>query len=107
MTAYVVQNPPHAGLQLNLVAPTAGAADSCPTGAGIGMIVTGPSSGSATVTLPLPPEDNLPGPGRQVSVPSGQTWLIPVPDDTYGPAPITVTWAGTLTGATVAVINII
>jgi len=69
------------------------------------MIIGGPSSGSATVGIPLPAEDTLPGPVRSVTVPSGQTWLIPVHDSVYGGAPVTLAWSGTLTGATVTVVS--
>src|SRR5215831_4658022 len=101
MTAYALQTPAHAGLQLTGVLPTTGAVDTCPTGANIVMVVVGPSSASATVAIPVPNVDGLAVTARSVTIASGQTWAIPMPSTVYGPGPVTLTWSGTLTASSV------
>jgi hypothetical protein len=44
--------------------------------------------------------------GRNVVIATGQSWLIPLPSSVYGAGPVTVTWAGTLTACTCAVVTI-
>jgi hypothetical protein len=67
----------------------------------------GPSSASANVTIPIPNVDATQTvTGRNVVISTGTTQLIPLPSTVYGTGPVTVTWAGTLTAATVAVITI-
>jgi spore germination protein YaaH len=84
--------------------PTTGAVDTCPTGANLSLLVVGPSSASATVALPIPTFDGQAVTARSVTVPTGQTWLIPLPSSVYGPGPITLTWSGTLTASAEAVV---
>jgi hypothetical protein len=105
MTAYALQTPAHAGLQLTGVTPTTGAVDTCPTGANIAMVIVGPSSASATVAIPVPAYDGLAVTARSVTIASGQTWIVPMPSGVYGPGPVTLTWSGTLTAASVNVIS--
>ena len=105
MTAYTLQTPSHAGLQLTPTTPTTGAVDTCPTGANIVMVIVGPSSASATVAIPVPNVDGLAVTSRSVTIASGQTWTVPMPSTVYGPGPVTLTWSGTLTAATVNVIS--
>jgi len=105
MTAYSIQTAPHAGLQLTPTTPTTGAVDTCPTGANIAMVIAGPSSASATVAIPLPAYDGQAVTARSVTVATGQTWIVPMPSAVYGPGPVTLTWSGTLTAATVNVIS--
>jgi hypothetical protein len=85
--------------------PTTGAVDTCPTGDGLSLLVVGPSSASATVALPIPNFDGQTVTARSVTVASGQTWLIPLPQSVYGVGPITLTWSGTLTASAEAVIR--
>lgn len=99
MTALAAQNPPHAGAQITTTLPTTGSVDTCPTGDGLSLIVVGPSSASATVSLPIPNFDGQAVTARSVTVASGQTWAIPLPVAVYGNGPITLTWSGTLTAA--------
>jgi hypothetical protein len=105
MTALAAQSPTHAGQQLTMTTPTTGAVDTAPTGPGLSLLVVGPSSASATVALPVPTYDGLAVTARSVTIPSGQVWLIPLPDTVYGPGPIVLTWSGTLTAATEAVVR--
>jgi len=107
MTALGVQGPAHAGAQTTMTTPTTGAVDTVPTGAGIGLLILA-GSGSGNITIPLP---NVDGSqvvtGRNVVIAAGNTpWIVPLPDSVYGPGPVTVTWAGTLTGITYAAIRI-
>jgi hypothetical protein len=106
MTAYTIQSPAHAGLQLAGTLPTTGAVDTCPTGANIAMVITGPSSASATVAIPLPAYDGQAVTARSVTVASGQTWIVPMPATVYGPGPVTLTWSGTLTASAVNVVAV-
>lgn len=107
MTAFAVQAPGHGGAALTLTAPTTGSVDTVPTGAGIGLLVVGPSSASANVTIPIPNVDGTQTvTGRNVVISTGTTALIPLPSTVYGTGPVTVTWAGTLTACTCAVITI-
>lgn len=107
MTAFAVQGPGHAGAVITLTAPTTGAVDTVPTGQGIGLWVVGPSSASANVTIPIPNVDGTQAvTGRNVVIATGTSALIPLPSSVYGPGPITLTWAGTLTACTCAVVNI-
>ena len=108
MTAFTVQAPGHGGAVITLTAPTTGSVDTVPTGTGIGLWVVGPSSASANVTIPIPNVDATQTvTGRNVVIATGNTpWLIPLPSSVYGPGPVTLTWAGTLTACTVAVITI-
>jgi len=107
MTAFTVQGPPHAGAVITLTAPTTGAVDTLPTGAGIGLWVVGPSSASANVTIPIPNVDGTQAvTGRNVVISTGTSALIPLPATVYGTGPVTVTWAGTLTACVCAVITI-
>jgi hypothetical protein len=108
MTAFSVQGPAHAGMKFTMTAPTTGTVDTVPTGPGIGLLVLAPSSASANVTIPIPNVDGTQSvTGRNVVVNTGDTpWVIPLPSSVYGPGPVTLTWAGTLTGCTVAVVNI-
>jgi hypothetical protein len=99
MTALAAQSMPHAGAQVATTLPTTGAVDTCPTGTGLSLIVVGPSSASATVALPIPTFDGQAVTARSVTVPSGQTWAIPLDPNVYGPGPITLTWSGTLTAS--------
>lgn len=103
MTAYSLQTPPHSGAQVTTVTPTTGAVDTCPTGPYVTLCITGPSSASATVAIPLPSYDGQAVTARSVTVPSGQTWQVPLPASVYGPGPLTLTWSGTLTACTVYV----
>lgn len=108
MTAFAVQGPPHAGQQLTMTAPTTGAVDTVPTGQGIGMLITAPSSASATVTIPIPNVDGTQAvTGRPIVISTGNApWLVPLPSSVYGAGPVTLTWAGTLTAMTMAVVTI-
>jgi hypothetical protein len=99
MTALVAQSTAHAGAQITTTLPTTGAVDTCPTGDNLSLVVVGPSSASATVALPIPNFDGQAVTARSVTIPSGQTWSIPLPTAVYGPGPITLTWSGTLTAA--------
>lgn len=107
MTALAVQGPAHAGAQITPTTPTTGAVDTIPTGAGIALLILA-GSGSANVTIPIPNVDGSQTvTGRNVVIASGNTpWLVPVPDSVYGPGPVTVTWAGTLTGVTYSAIRV-
>jgi hypothetical protein len=106
MTAFTVQAPPHAGQQITMTLPTTGAVDTVPTGPNIALLVTAPSSASMNVTLPIPNVDATQTvTGRNVVIATANTpWLIPLPSTVYGPGPITLTWAGTLTASGVAVV---
>ena len=105
MTALAVQSPPHAGQQLTMTTPTTGAVDTIPTGAGLGLLILA-GSGSATVTIPIPNFDGQAVTGRLITVASGNTpWSVPLPPSVYGPGPVTLTWGGTLTGVTYAVVT--
>jgi len=107
MTAFAVQGPGHAGAVITLTAPTTGAVDTVPTGAGIGLLIVGPSSASANVTVPIPNVDGTQAvTGRNLVVSTGTTALLPLPSSVYGAGPVTVTWAGTLTACTCAVVTI-
>ncbi len=103
MTALAVQSPTHAGQQLSMTTPTTGAVDTVPTGAGVGLLILA-GSGSGNVTIPIPNVDGTQAvTGRNVVIASGNTpWSVPLPPSLYGPGPVTVTWAGTLTGITYA-----
>ena len=105
MTALSTQSQGHAGLQLTMTTPTTGAVDTVPTGANISMLILA-GSGSATVTIPIPNVDGTQTvTGRQVSIASGNTpWSVPLPSTVYGTGPVTLTWGGTLTGVTYAVV---
>ena len=107
MTALAVQGPAHAGAQMTMTTPTTGAVDTIPTGQGLGLLILA-GSGTGNVTIPLPNVDGSQAvTGRQVTIASGNTpWIVPVPDSVYGTGPVTVTWGGTLTGITYAVIRI-
>ena len=107
MTAFSVQAPGHGGAVITLTAPTTGAVDTVPTGPGIGLWVNGPSSASATVAIPLPNVDGTQAvTPRSTTISTATSQLIPLPSSVYGAGPVTVTWSGTLTAATVAVITI-
>jgi len=107
MTAFAVQAPGHGGAVITLTAPTTGSVDTVPTGQGIGLWVVGPSSASANVTIPIPNVDGTQAvTGRNVVINTGTSQLIPLPSSVYGAGPVTLTWAGTLTACTVAVITI-
>lgn len=108
MTVFTVQGPGHAGMKFTMTAPTTGSVDTVPTGAGIGLLVLPPSSASANVTIPIPNVDGTQAvTGRNVVITTGDTpWIIPLPSSVYGAGPVTLTWAGTLTAMTVAVVNI-
>lgn len=105
MTALATQSPGHAGLQLTMTTPTTGAVDTVATGANISLLILA-GSGSATVTIPIPNVDSTQAvTGRQVSIASGNTpWSVPLPSSVYGTGPVTLTWGGTLTGVTYAVV---
>jgi hypothetical protein len=106
MTALALQSPGHAGLQLSMTTPTTGAVDTVPTGAGIGMLILA-GSGTGTVTIPIPNVDGTQAvTGRLVTIASGNTpWSVPLPSTVYGVGPVTLTWGGTLTGITYAVVT--
>ncbi len=107
MTAFAVQAPGHGGAVITLTAPTTGSVDTVPTGAGIGLWVVGPSSASATVAIPIPNVDGTQTvTARSVTINTATSQLIPLPSTVYGTGPITLTWSGTLTACTVAVITI-
>lgn len=108
MTAFAVQSPTHAGLKFTMTAPTTGSVDTVPTGPGIGLLVLAPSSASANVTIPIPNVDGTQAvTGRNVVFTSGDApQMVPLPSSVYGTGPVTLTWAGTLTGCTCAVVNI-
>jgi hypothetical protein len=108
MTAFAVQAPGHAGQKITMVLPTTGAVDTVPTGAGVGLLVTAPSSASMNVTIPIPNVDGTQAvAGRNVVVTAADTpWIIPLPSSVYGAGPVTLTWAGTLTASGVAVVTI-
>lgn len=107
MTAYSVQSPAHAGLKLTSTTPTTGSVDTCPTGANIAMLITPPSSASATVSIPLPNVDGQAVTARTVTIASTDTpWLVPMPSSVYGAGPVTLTWSGTLTAALVYVVTV-
>jgi len=106
MTAYSIQSPAHAGLQLSGTLPTTGAVDTCPTGPNVQMIIQGPSSASATVSIPLPAYDGQAVTARSVTVASGTVWSVPMPASVYGPGPVTLTWSGTLTASSVNVVAV-
>lgn len=106
MTAYAIQSPPHAGQQLTMTLPTTGAVDTWPTGANVHALIVGPSSASATVALPIPTFDGQAVTARSVTIASGQVWSIPLPPSVYGVGPITVTWSGTLTASSVAIVTV-
>ncbi len=105
MTALAVQSPTHAGQQLSMTTPTTGAVDTVPTGAGLGLLILA-GSGSGNVTIPIPNVDGTQAvAGRLVTIASGNTpWSVPLPPSVYGAGPVTLTWAGTLTGITYAVL---
>ena len=105
MTAYSLQTPGHAGLQLTPVTPTTGAVDTTPTGANIGLFIVGPSSASATLSIPVPAYDGQSVTARSVTIASGQIWTVPLPPNVYGPGPLTLTWGGTLTACTVSLVG--
>ena len=105
MAAYALQTPSHAGLTLSSTTPTTGSVDTCPTGANIVMLIVGPSSASATVSIPLPSYDGQAVTARSVVTASGAMSVVPLPSATYGPGPLTLTWSGTLTACTVNVIS--
>ena len=108
MTAFAVQAPGHAGAQMTMTAPTTGAVDTVPTGQGIGMWITAPSSASATVVIPIPNVDGTQAvTGRTIVIATGNTpWLVPLPSSVFGAGPVTLTWSGTLTAMTMAVVTI-
>ena len=108
MTAFTVQAPGHAGAALTMTVPTTGAVDTVPTGAGIALLVTPPSSASMNVTIPIPNVDGTQAvTGRNVVIATtDKPWIIPLPSTVYGAGPITLTWAGTLTASGVAVVTI-
>ena len=107
MTAFAVQAPGHGGAVITLTAPTTGSVDTVPTGAGIGLWVVGPSSASATVAIPIPNVDATQMvTARSVTIATATSQLIPLPSTVYGTGPITLTWSGTLTACTCAVITI-
>lgn len=96
LSVYKLQVSPHAGLALALVTPASG--DLAPTAAGNGLLVINPSGGtSITVSLPLPASDGQTVTPRVITIPAGQTWLIPLPASVYGTANVPVTYTGTLT----------
>ena len=105
MTALSTQSPGHAGLQLTMTTPTTGAVDTVPTGANISLLILA-GSGTATVALPYPNVDSTQTvTARTISIASGNTpWTVPLPPTVYGTGPITLTWGGTLTGVTYAVV---
>lgn len=108
MTAFAVQGPPHAGMKFTMTIPTTGSVDTVPTGPGIGMLVLPPSSASMNVTIPIPNVDATQTvTGRNVVITAADTpWIIPLPSSVYGPGPVTLTWAGTLTASSMAVVTI-
>lgn len=110
MATYTLQSPPHAGAAITFVtSPATGDVAPCGTGQvnasapGSALLVVGPSSSSMTVSLPGLTDDGLAVGPRVVTVPSGQTWLIPLPSSVYG-STVTITYGGTLTAAQVACI---
>ena len=105
MTALATQSPGHAGLQLTMTTPTTGAVDTVATGANISLLILA-GSGTATVTIPIPNVDSTQAvTGRLVTIATGNTpWSVPLPSSVYGTGPVTLTWGGTLTGITYAVV---
>lgn len=105
MTALAVQSPAHAGLKLTMTTPTTGAVDTVPTGAGLSLLILAGSS-SATLAIPIPNVDGTQAvTARPITIASADTpQVVPLPSTVYGPGPVTLTWGGTLTGVTYAVV---
>ena len=105
MTALATQSPGHGGLQLSMTTPTTGAVDTVPTGSNIALLILA-GSGTATVALPYPNVDSTQTvTSRTITIASGNTpWSVPLPSSVLGTGPITLTWGGTLTGVTYAVV---
>lgn len=117
MTAYTVQNPPHAGAALTTAAPVA-TGNTTPCGNGVGLLVINPSGGtSITVSAHVPAaitHDGLPIAGsgsngsRTLTVPSPGYGLLPLVAATLmDPATGLATFdvSGTLTNVLCAVIS--
>ena len=82
MTAYVIQNPPHAGAVLTAVAPAA-TNNTAPCGNGLGLLIINPTGGtSITVTMHVPAIINFDGlviPNRTLVVAAGvQPAILPL-----------------------------
>ena len=112
MTTYALQGPAHAGAQITLVAPGGTVGDLCPTGQGIGLLVSNASTGgSMTVVLPVTPTyDGLAVANRVVTVNGGTgatdgIALIPVPDSVYGVGTTAVQFS-TVSNISVAAVRI-
>jgi len=103
-----------------MTAPGGTIGDLCPTGQGIGLLVSNASTGgSMTVVLPVTPTtDGLPVgtsiggglTGRTVTCPGGTgatdgLTLIPLPDNVYGTGTTAVQYS-TVTNITVAAVRI-
>lgn len=104
MQTYAAQVPSDAGLQISLSAPLA--QGFAPTGSAIGLLVQNSGVLSVTVTLPVPVTyDGLVIEARQVTVPGGALYLIPLPSSVYGQRDMPVTYT-TATGVAAGVIGI-
>lgn len=87
MTAYTVQNPPHAGATLAAVAPAA-TNNTAPCGNGLGLLIINPTGGtSITVTMHVPAVitfDGLAVPNRTLTVSAGvQPAILPLVSADY------------------------
>jgi hypothetical protein len=90
MTAYVVQNAPHAGLAPIAETAPATTANTAPCGNGIALLVKNGSGSSITVTIAVPAAKTFDGlaiggtaAGRVVTVAANSDALIPLVDATY------------------------
>lgn len=85
MTAYAIQNPPHAGLTLAETAPAL-TGNTSPCGNGVGLLVKNGSGASINVTVHVPAaitHDGLVIPNRVVAVAAGSDAVIPMVAATY------------------------
>jgi hypothetical protein len=112
MATYPLQGPAHAGAGITLQAPGGTVGDLCPTGQGVGLLVSNASTGgSMTVVLPVTPTyDSLAVSNRVVTCAGGTgatdgLTIIPVPDSVYGVGTTAVQFS-TVTNISVAAIRI-
>lgn len=92
-TVYTVQTPPHAGLTLTPVTPSA-SGDTIPCGGGLALLIVQTATTASVLTLPTLTFDGLTVTSRTVSVPGtlGATVLVPLPSAVYGPT-VSPTWS--------------
>lgn len=105
VATYPVRSAPHNGAELLLSAPGGVSGDLAPTGEGVELVVNNGSGATVTVTLPFNPKyDDQTVTSRDIPVPAGAIWRIPLPSSVYGNQPTPVNYSA-VASVTVGVVR--